>query len=301
MPITTNVPDFLVVGATTGFLASLPSFKLPWQRIATQIKQDRADLLLVDLGAAPMPIEVTGRIIGQDFIEKTLHLKPRDWTITVHISKNAVDDDQTGTLYGKVASAGENFQRAINNMVFDALSQGNSTTSPYGLCYDGLAFFSASHVDKGAKYKTVQSNKNAYAALTVSNFKPVRAAALKYLDDQGEPVGHNPNLISVGPDLEYDASQICANPETAGTANRERNPYDGKIDYVVSPKIPTGEAYLTCESESVKPILFGLREAPNLQMAWFDPSMPEGGWYNFKLHARYNVAYGDWRLATKIN
>jgi hypothetical protein len=29
--------------------------------------------------------------------------------------------------------------------------------------------------------------------------------------------------------------------------------------------------------------------------------MPDGGWYNFKFHARYNVAYGDWRLATKIN
>jgi phage major head subunit gpT-like protein len=300
MPISSNVPDFLVVGAQTGFLEAYPKYVLPWQQFTSIYQLDHYKLTLVDLGFAPMPTEQTGRPGIADFIERTVAVTPHDWHITVGVSQNAVDDDQTKTLDGKVRSAAERFPQHMNNLAFDALHQGNSTTSSYGKCYDGLAFFSASHVDKGAKYKTVQSNLFSYKALTVQNFAQVRASALAYLDDQGEPTYYNPNMILSDPSNEYNMAQITNNKETGGTANREMNPFEGKTSFAVSPKLVSGEAYYVAAGESVKPIVLVMRKAPYLQDAWFDPLAPDGGMFFFKFFARYWLCYGDWRLASKV-
>ena len=48
-----------------------------------------------------------------------------------------------------------------------------------------------------------------------------------------------------------------------------------------------------------KPLIMALREQPNLQSSWFVPNGPDGGLYYFKFFARYNVFYGDWRLAVR--
>jgi phage major head subunit gpT-like protein len=300
MPISSNVPEFLIVGAQAGFLAAIPKYTLPWQQFTSVYSLDHYTLTLVDLGFAPMPTEQTGRNRVFDFIERTVQVKPKDWDITVHISQNAVNDDQTKTLDAKIRSAGERFPQHFNNLAFDALHQGNSLTSDYGLCYDGKAFFSASHVDKGAKYATAQSNSNSYQALTIPNFAQARAKALAYLDDQGEPTYYNPNLVLVDPTNEYNAAQVCSNPTTGGTANRDMNPYDGRNSYAISPKLTGGEAYYVAGGESVKPLILVVRKQPELQDAWFDPNQPDGGYYFFKFFARYWICYGDWRLATKL-
>jgi phage major head subunit gpT-like protein len=300
MPISGNVPEFLIVGAQTQFLTGTPKYDLPYQRFTSILPSDHYTMTLVDLGFAPMPTNQSGRNRIYDFIEKTIQVKPRDWDITVFISQNAIDDDQTKTLDGKFKSSGERFPQHMNNLAFDALHQGNVTTSDYGLCYDGKAFFSASHVDPGAKYATAQSNSNSYQALTIPNFAQGRAKALAYLDDQGEPTYYNPNLLLADPTNEYNAAQVCSNPTTGGTANRDANPFNGKNDYALSPKLTNGETYYVCADQSVKPIILLMRKAPYLQDAWFDPKAPDGGRFYFKFFARYWICYGDWRLATKL-
>ncbi len=139
---------------------------------------------LTDIGAAPMPVESKGRNQLQEFVEKSLDLTAKNWEITVGLSQNAIDDDQTGDLERKVRSAGENFQRWINNQVFKALNDGDATTN-YGAGYDGVAFFAATHVDKGAAYQTAQDNVSALA-LSLDNFETVKVASKKFVDDQGE-------------------------------------------------------------------------------------------------------------------
>jgi len=58
---------------------------------------------------------------------------------------------------------------------------------------------------------------------------------------------------------------------------------------------------LAATGETAKPILVSMREQPNLQSAWFDPMGGDGGMYYFKFYGRYNVHYGDWRLAALGN
>ena len=299
MPTSGNVPGHLIVAARTGFLTALPKISMPWQRIASQINMDAKSIDLVDLGAAPMPTQNLGKPNAYDFIEKRLTIVPRDWDVTVWITYNSLKDDQTGTLDRKVRSAGENFQRHINNLVFAALEAGTAAT--YGNCYDGGYFFRATHKDKGAVYQTSQSNTNSLAALSPANFNTVYVAAASYLDDQGEPVGYEPNLLVIPPALVNSAAQITGNPKQGGTANNDVNPFNGKIDSIISPKLASTSWYLLAASESAKPMLVAMRENPNLQDTWFDPKAADGGRYYFKFYARYDVFYGDWRLATKGN
>jgi phage major head subunit gpT-like protein len=297
--ISGNVPTHLLVAARTGFIAAVEQVQLPWQRFTRVLDMNAKSIDLVDLGAAPMPTENKGRTQVRDFIEKKLVVTPKDWDITVSLSHNAIQDDQTATLETKVRSAGENFQRHMNNIAFDAINVGNATTT-YGACYDGLSFFNDAHVDAGAEYTTAQDNNYALG-FSFDNFKAVRAAGRAFLDDQGEPLDLVHNLIVAHPDYEYEIENLIGNPERFDQANRAANVYQGKMQAVYSTKITSGRWFLLNADQPAKPLIMALRERPNLQSAWFDPNAPDGGLYYFKFYARYNVFYGDWRLAIKGN
>jgi phage major head subunit gpT-like protein len=291
--ISGEVPGHLVVGARTGFLTTLKSTPMDWQRVATEVTMGAKSMDLVDLGAAPMPVENLGKLVNQSFVEKVLTIKPKNWEITVPISYNAIQDDQTGTLERKVKSAGNNFVKHINKQVFKALNNGDVAGN---VGYDGATFFNDSHVDEGADYTTAQDNKYDLA-LSLDNFDTVVTAAAVFKDDRGEAVGYNHNLLIVPPALRYTGAQITGNAEAYDTASREKNPYAGKANLLVTPEFDSTAWVVIDDSEPIKPIIVGMRQSPYLQHYWFDPNQPDGGAYFFKFYARYVIAYGDWRLA----
>lgn len=293
--ISGNVPQHLVVAARTGFLTSLKTTPMPWQRIATQLNMGAKSIDLVDLGAAPMPVQDT--VVFQDFIEKSMTVKPIDWNIAVWISYNAVQDDQTGTLERKVRGAGSNFQRHINQRVFKKLNDGDVTGS---LCYDGQEFFDSDHVDKGAAYSTAQDNEYGLA-LSLDNFETVLVAAQAFKDDQGENCDFSYDTLVVSPALARTAAQIVGNREAYDTANREINPYSGQFTPIVSSQLDSTAWFLTASGEDTKPLIVAMRQQPMLQDYWFDPVAPDGGRYYFKYYARYEVHYADWRTAIMGN
>ena len=291
-----NVPKHLVVGARTGFLTAMGRKAYPWQRVAEEINLTAASTDLVDLGAAPMPKESKSGLTVQDFIEKTIPIAPVSWDITVWISQNAVDDDQTGSLDRKVRAAGDNFMKHINKRVFEVLNGGDGST--YGACYDSSDFFDNDHVDAGADYQTSQDNEYTLG-LTLDNFETVWVDAQSFRDDQGEFVGYEYDLLVCHPGNKRIAAQIAENIEAYDTANREMNPFQGQMSYITSPDLDSAAWYVIASNEPIKPILVGMRKSPALQSAWFDPDQPDGGYYFFKFFARYDMRYGDWRLAVQ--
>ena len=296
--ISGQVPKHLVQGARAGFLQALKDTPQQWRTIANEFPMSAKAVDLVDLGAAPMPVESGAGLTIQDFIEKTLQVKPKDWDITVYYSHNAMMDDQTGTLERRVRGAGTNFNKHMDKLIFQALNAGDAAT--YGLCYDGQYFFDTDHVDKGGHYQTNQSNKSA-VSLTLDNFEAAWVAATNFLDDQGEIAGNVPNLLIVPPAYKREAAQIADNREAYDVANRAINPWSGEVRYIVSPYLDSTSWFLVAGNEAVKPLMLVMREQPNLQSAWFDPAKPDGGHYCFKFFARYYVAYSDWRVAYQGN
>lgn len=296
--ISTNVPGHLNAAARTGFLSAMKTRSYDWQRVAMLHNMTAASDELVDLGAAPMPtISKMGTTV-QDFIERKKTITPQNWDITVFISYNAVKDDQTGQLENKVRSAGDNFQKHINSRVFTVLNAGDSQT--YGAAYDGQDFFDSDHIDKGAAYQTAQDNEDVLP-LSLDNFETVYVKAQNTRDDQGEFFQYGYNLLVVPPALERTAAQITGNLEAYDTANRETNPYSGKLGYITSPYLDSTAWHLIASGEQVKPLIVAMKEQPNLQSSWFDPNTPDGGRYYFKFFARYEVHYGLWQLAYQGN
>lgn len=293
--ISGNVPQHLSLLAKTGFLTTAQKPVPDWQPIAAMIDMTAKNQTLVDLGAAPMPTRQRGKFNAQDFIEKSLAIEPLDWEIVVSISGNTVKDDQTGSLLTKVRGAGSNFQRHISQTAFQALNDGDATTN-YGACYDGGAFFANAHVDKGAAYTTGQDNLDALA-LSMDNFETVMAKAQLARDDQGEFTDYNYDLLVTDPTMRRTAFNITNSQEDPSTTDRARNPYAGAVRTLITPKFDTGAWVLVASSETVKPIIIVMREAPHLEHAWLDPEAPKGGMYYFKFAARYNFYYGDWRTA----
>jgi len=303
MTTATNVPNHLVAGVKTGMLSAPKAHAYNWQRIAMQHNMTAASETLVDLGATPMPLEDKGGPQIQDFIERSQSIKPLNWSLTLFVSYNTVKDDQTGgTLQAKARGqdALSNFQRHINNRVFTVLNSGDDATHPYGACYDGQDFFDSDHVDKGAKYTTNQDNENTLT-LSLDNFETVRVSAMGFKDDQGQELDYDYNLLVVPPALERLAGQITGNPNAYDTANQEINPYSGRVSYIVSPKLDSTAWHLIASSERIKPLIVVMREQPNLQHAWFDPTAADGGRYYFKFYGRYDVVYGYWPLAVQGN
>lgn len=289
-----QVPNHLLAAAKAGFLNSIKEEQPLWQRIAAVHDMAGKTSDLVDLGATPMPVNGKTGITVQDFVERHLEVTPDDWNITVWISYNALQDDRSGILNQRVNGAARNFNRHFNKLVFSALNSGDGTT--YGKAYDNQNFYSNSHIDSGAHYQTAQDNMYGLT-LSMDNFETVRVAAQNVRDDQGEFLEYAHNLLVVPPALERTAANITSNPEDMGTANRQANPYSGKIDYVTSPYLDSTAWILAAATEIHKPIILAMRERPSLQSAWFDPESTDGGRYYFKFFARYNVFYGDWRLA----
>ena len=291
--ISGNVPSHLLVTARSGFLTSVRSQALTWGRLASVLDMNAKSIDLVDLGDAPMPTENIGKPQVQDFIEKSLTIKPRNWDITVWISHNAVMDDQTGSLDRKVRGAGGNFTKHIQKLVFEKLNAGDVAGN---VGYDGLTFFNNAHIDVGAQYVTGQDNLYGLA-LSQDNFATVMAAARGFRNDQGEFTDFVYDTLIVPPALETIAAQITGNPQAYDTANREINPFSGRVSLIVNPYLDSTAWILAAAGETAKPMIVAMREQPNLQSAWFDPLAQDGGRYYFKFFARYTAVYADWRLA----
>lgn len=289
-----TLPKHLEVAARTGLLSAKPNMDMPWRRVAMEVALSARETTLVDLGNVPAPTQKAQ--VVQEMIEKTLTISPQDWYVTLSISGNQLDDDQTGDLLRKIQDLRPAFDRHINSRVFTVLNAGDGQT--YGACYDGQDFFDSDHADKGAHYTTSQDNENTLA-LSVANFTTVWVAAQGFVDDQGEYTNYNYDLLVCNPSLNTVAANIVGNPHEYGVSNLNINPYQGRLSYITTPYFDTSAWHLIASNESTKPLIVGVKKQPQLNDMWFDAQQPDGGRHYFQYHGRYVVVYGDWRLAVQ--
>lgn len=308
--------------ARTGLVVGAKSYTPLRSAFVEETQSSKAFELVTDMGAPPWPVQNAGKlgaggldaranvpvsgkinsgqqvqVIGGE--EKGVLVYPIDWEVVIGVTHNSIDDDATGSLETWAKGASVNFQRHMDYLCFSALNAGDGST--YGNAYDNLSFFNSSHVDPGAEYQTAQDNLYGLA-LTLDNFRTVRVAASKFNDSRGQPLGLNHNLLVVPPDLEYEAAQICSNPEAYDTANREKNPYAGIMRYMVAPGgwFDATAWTILDVSQMVKPIKLLVRKAPAL-VIWDVEDSGDGGTRFYKYHARYNLMYQDWRTAVMGN
>ena len=292
MAISGNLPKHLEVAARTAILRSKARMNMQYQLVAGEIDLTAARTSFVSLGGMPVP--TSNPAIVDDIIEKGMDVEPDDWNLTISISQNAIDDDQTGNVENQFRNLMPAFQRHFDTLVFQTLNAGD--TNPYGLGYDGLTFFNDAHVDAGGKNQTGQDNKFALA-LSLDNLDTVWGNTQSFKDDQGNFTQFGYDLLIVHPTQNKVAHDITGNPRLTDGSQGDSNPYAGQLRYITSPYMDSTAWVLAATGEIDKPIYVCVRKRPELQDMWFDAQQPDGGRHYFKYHGRYKVVYGDWRLA----
>lgn len=291
-----NLPRHLEVAARTGVLASQAKDDMPYRRVAAEVDLTAKSTNFVDLGGMPAPSNNPKAV--DTLIEKGKDVEPEDWYLTLSISQNAIDDDQTARLESSFKNLMPAFQRHINSRVFTVLNAGDTTT--YGLSVDSLAMFSNSHIWPGASYNTAQDNLNG-SVLALDTFNTIWVAARGFRDDQGNYFNFNYNLLVCHPTNNLIAANITGNRESYDTGNREMNPYAGAVSYITVPEFDTTAWVLIAANETSKPMFVAIRKRPQLLNMWFDSQQPDGGRHYFQYHGRYTVQYADWPTAIMGN
>lgn len=320
MIVRSDVLAHMERGARVGFLKGMRAYTPLRSAFVREVNSDGAFEIYADMGAVPWPRANAGQtpgtatdgrlgtpqvgglheggpitVLGGN--ERSLTVFNRDWDIPIGITHNAINDGNAN-LEQWAQSAGQRFEQHKDYLCFNALNTGAAST--YGLGYDGLVFFSASHADPGAQYTTAQSNTNA-STLSLDNFNTVFISAASYLDDRGQPSGITPDLLIYAINLRVVAGNIISNREAMDTANREVNINAGQIRGLQAPGgwLDSTAWFIVASGMVEKPINLQIRQQPQL-VFWDDHTQGSGVRY-YKWTARYEVFYGDWRLCTMGN
>lgn len=296
MAIGGNLPKHLEVLARTAVLGAKARDNMPYRLVADEVDLTAKETTFVDLGGMPVPSE--NPKIVDTMIEKGKTVTPVDFYLTVSLSQNAIDDDQTASIERQFDGILPAFQTHINDMVFTRLNAGDATT--YGTSLTGLSLFNDSQIYVGAKNQTAQDNKLALA-LSLTNFTTAWVAYRQFKDDQGNYLNLNPKLLVINPTLIGEAANITANQSAYDTANRENNPFADKgLSYLDVPQFDT-TAWVLISDAPMKPMFVAIRKRPTLNDKWFDAKAGDGGKWYWQYHGRYVVDYGDPLLAIMGN
>jgi len=295
MIVRSDIAQSLKYGGRAAFLEGLKHYPVKRQLIAEPATSSGNEEVYLGLGANPLPLEALDQVQPRGVTERSITIVNKDWETTFEVSHNAINDDRVGHLEDKMRSAGEAFQRHMDKLCWQALNGGDGTT--YGSCYDGLEFFDTLHVDAGADYTTAQSNLGT-TTLSLDGFNTIWQAAVTLRDDRGEFVEAPLDLLLVNQANMVVAAQICNNELAYDTANREVNPFTGMFRFYWTPHFDAAAWTISSTLRGHRPIIFQLREAPDMEEPWDDRSVAfEGGARYFKFSARYWLGYANYRNA----
>lgn len=233
-------------------------------------------------------------------------IKNKEWENTIGIKRSELDDDKFGAMKIRIAGLSETAVLHREKMIVGLLITGLGSTSA-SLCFDGQSFFDTDHPgaiqnDDGTITATTQSNRTT-AAFTETALKAGVTAMSLFTDDKGNILGLRPNILLVGPQLEFVAGEILKRGTTAD-ANARPNLLSSVLTLKVSPFVTPITAgkypwFLLCTSRSVKPLIFQTRVP--IEFTALDKNDDEGVFirnqYLYGVYARYNAGFGLWQMA----
>ena len=196
---------------------------------------------------------------------KELEVKNRKFEGTIAVSRDDVQDDQTG-LYGLLLQdLGARAASFPGLLASEALVAGVA-----GAWCDGKSFFNSSR-----KYNKATINNTTSSALSVDSYAAARSIMRQYKGHDGLPMGARPSLLVVGPKNESTAFDILKNELTvkartvdaAVVGGAVKNAWLGTCDYLVLDYLADDYDdywFLMDASKPLKPVLIQEREAPVL-------------------------------------
>lgn len=239
--------------------------------------------------------EWTGERPFQPLRQKGYALTNKDWSMGVEIDRNKFRDNKFLSQAQIFKVAGVNARLHPQRKVA-ALLAAFATTS--NACYDGLAYFHASHpVDLNDSSKGTFSNRITNS-LTPANYALARASMVRFKDASGEILAGPPDTLFVSSDLVTTADMIANSivvPTVTGSINSgvAQAPRQ-KIRVIECPELGSepGVWYLARCNGPIKPVIVQKRSEPTVE--FISDLLSEYCKVNKKvrLGADYSAAFG---------
>ena len=231
---------------------------------------------------------------------ENITLVNKDYANAIQIDRNNILDDRLSIITPRLQQLAQKAALHYGELVVDAFVNGFVTTSDFGSAYDGAAFFSATHQDGGP----VQSNTAGGAALATASYFAGRASMWSLTDDEGDPLGLQPDTLIVGPSQEELGLQLTQADLVASGGAGVTNVAQRTANLMISPRLVGAAAshwFLVSAASAAKPIILQIREAI------FSDFIVDGelSWRTKKLlfgaQGRHVVGYGLWQASYGSN
>jgi phage major head subunit gpT-like protein len=306
--ITTDFMNQLYVGLHALWADQFEAAKTTMHRdtLCTVVESETLEESYNWLGTVPKMTEWIGPRAVAGLSTHEYRIKNKDFANAIEVDRNTILDNRLQLIRPRIAQLVDEAIRFQDELVFQVLELGKGAT---GLCYDGQQFFDTDHVDPGADYTTIQSNRLTGTGTSVTaletDYNAARKAMRMFRDGYGRPMNIMPTHVVCHPALEG-AFRKLLNSDTyivvggtdAGAAIT--NIWKGTADLIVSNYLTDeNDWYLLSLNRPVKPLIFQMRQEPQFAARDRpdDPAVFDQKVFKYGADMRCNVGYGLWQLA----
>jgi phage major head subunit gpT-like protein len=249
------------------------------------------------LGSVPTMQEFKDEKSPKGLLDYDFTIRNVPYEGTLKVDKFALRNDQMQGIQTRIKDLAARAKVFPAKLMMELVVAGSS-----GLCYDGQAFFSASH-SEGAS--GTQSNLLSGTGVTLAqlktDFDAAVAAMLGFKDDQGQPMQEDDSrmkLLIVAPGALRAKFQELLNSSFIATSD---NVMKGAAELVISNRLTdANDWYLFDMGGVVKPLI--LQENMPVEFAALEGESTEGfmrRFYHYGVEWYGNVGYGMWQKAVK--
>lgn len=229
-------------------------------------------------------------------LDKSYSLTNSPFEATIGVDKFSLRDDQLGAVKIRVADLAMRAKQFPVKLAVDLLSAGTS-----GLCYDGQAFFSASHSEgaSGTQSNIVTGTGVTLAQIT-ADYISAKQKIMSVLDDQGKPFNEGePQILVVAP---AGLAGIFEQLQNATLISNTSNVFAGQFQLGISARLTGNDWYMLDVSGAVKPLI--IQENMPVTFGALEDKSDSGF---LRKHYYYGVewygasGYGLWQKAVKVD
>lgn len=256
------------------------------------------------LAYAPRPREMTGSRDHRTIPAFNFTITNSKWESTVDIGYELWKYGRLGAVQSMLSSMGEKARMYPNRLMANLMNGGDGTAG-----HDAQNFYSAAHVDPGARNTAAQDNDFTSAAGTgtvptvlemYTALQENRAAYDGFLDGDGDPVVPNEQstfVVLCSATNIVPARAVFKNDQITGPI---ANDMKGVFMPVLNPFNDASAEFFTCWTNGTrKPFIYQVADAVVLEDNIGGDSEFETKDVSFGTFGYYNVGYGDWRYSTR--
>jgi phage major head subunit gpT-like protein len=248
------------------------------------------------LGAAPTMQEWKDEKAPKGLLDFDYSIKNVPYEATLGVDKFTLRNDQLGAVKIRISDLASRAKLFPIKLLINLLAAGTT-----GLCYDGQAFFSASHSEgSSGTQSNIVSGTGTTLAQVSADFTSARAKMWNFKDDQGEPFfeGDLKLLVVAPPALQGVLEQML----NASFISNTENVLKGAAQLHIASRLSTNDWYLLEMGGAIKPLV--LQENMPVTFGALEQNSESGflrKHYYYGVEWYGNVGYGLWQKAVKID